>query len=74
MSKVRVTPELIEKAKKVFADAKEKKKETIKAGEGLSRTELRALKRAGIVESLPVFARRKYTDTVPTTSYVWRLK
>jgi len=71
MKKIRVTPELIEKAKKVFAGIKE---QTIKVGEGLSRQELRALERAGIVERLPIFGERKYLDCVPTTSYVWRLK
>lgn len=72
MSKIRVTPELIAKVKKAFAEVKE---ETIKTGQGgLTRGELRALERKGIVERLPIFLKSKFVGVTPQKQWVWRLK
>ena len=48
--KIKVTPELIEKALRIFQTAK---KGIILTGQGLSRQELRALEREGTVRSQP---------------------
>ena len=48
--KIKVTPELIEKAVKIFQAAK---KGIILTGQGLSRQELRALEREGTVRKQP---------------------
>ena len=69
--KIKVTPQLIQKAKDVFEKAK---KSSIKANEGLTRAELRALERKGIVEKIPIFGQRKFTDSSPSMSYIWSLK
>jgi len=71
MGKIKVTPELFAKAEEVFSKAKDK---TIRTNEGLSRTELRALFRAGFVERIPAFAERKWANVAPTKYYIWRWK
>ena len=63
-------PELIEKAKRVFAEAPE---ESILTGQGLSRKELRALERAGVVEKMSFYKKRKYSNVVPEQTYAWEL-
>jgi len=45
----------------------------IRTNEGLSRTELRALERRGIVRKLMAFGSRKYLDAVPSIHYMWAL-
>lgn len=69
--KVRVTPELIAKAGKVFSEVK---KGTIRTNEGLTRSELRALERKGIVRKMPTYGSRKYQDVSPSMSYIWELR
>jgi len=70
--KIRVTPELVEKAKKIFEEVFEKtKKKTIIANKGLSRGELRALERKGYVRKMIVFGDRRYTDSTGSQQYVW---
>lgn len=57
--KIKVTPELIEKAAYIF---KTSKKGIILTGEGLSRQELRALEREGTIRKQP--ARLKESGSV----------
>lgn len=71
MKKVRVTQALIEKARKVFTTSG---KSSVVAGEGLSRQELRALERKGLVERLPTFDKKKWREVSPTKRYIWRWK
>jgi len=66
--KIRVTPELIEKARGVFERAKQK---AIPTGEGLSRGELRALERRGKVRKMTVFGGTRWVGTSGALSYVW---
>lgn len=68
MSKLKVNEKFIKKAKKVFEDAE---KETIKTGEGLTRTELRALENRGLVKKRKVFGKQKFANITPPVSYVW---
>jgi len=70
MKKCRVTNELIEKAEKVFKAASV---QFISVDRGLDRRELRALERAGIVEKMPTFKKRKYSNVNPPMAYVYRL-
>ena len=70
--KIRVTPELVEKAKKFFEEVFEKtKKKTIVANRGLSRGELRALERKGYVRKMIIFGDRRYTESTGSQQYVW---
>ena len=69
--KVRVTTELIAKAERVFSEVKHA---TIQTGEGLTRSELRALERHDKVERITNFGRQKYSNSASTLSYLWRLK
>jgi len=66
--KIRVTPELEEKARGVFERAK---KQAIQTGDGLSRGELRALERKGKVRKMTVFGGTRYLGTSGALSYVW---
>lgn len=68
MSGIKVTPELIEKAKKVFEKADKK---GIIINEGLSRKELRALERKGKVRKMIIFGDRKYAESTGTQTYLW---
>lgn len=68
MSKLKVNEAFIKRAKKVFEDAD---KQTIKTGEGLTRTELRVLENRRLVKKRRVFGKRKFSDVTPTISYVW---
>jgi len=69
LSKIRISDELKEKAKKAFHG-----KEAIRTGEGLSRKELRILERAGIVEKIPAVKNRKYIDTTGSLFFIWKLR
>ena len=71
MGKVRVTPELITKAKKCFSAKGEK---GVKVNEGLTRSELRALERKGLVEKRIFFSERKWANVTPTRFYVYQWK
>lgn len=71
MKKIRITSELIEKAECVFADAEGA---MIATGAGLSRQELRALEKKGLVEKMPIFGDRKYDTVSPIKSFRWRWK
>jgi len=71
MGKVRVTSELIAKAKKCFSAKGEK---GVKVNEGLTRSELRALERKGLVEKQVFFSERKWANVAPTKYYIWRWK
>ena len=62
MGKIRVTPELIAKAKKCFSAKGEK---GVKVNEGLTRSELRALERKGLVEKQVFFSERKWANVAP---------
>jgi len=64
--KIRVTSELVERARKIFAN-----RESIKANEELSRGELRALERKGFVRRMQVVGERKYVGVTGSISYQW---
>lgn len=64
--KVKVNDELIEKAKAIFG----KDTSVRPNGSGLTRTELRALERKGLVEKMRTAAGRKWVDT--TSAMAWR--
>jgi len=69
--KVRVTPELVKKAEGVFAKAE---KATIVAdNKGLTRRELRALERKGVVERIPFRQTAKYVGETGAMQYAYRL-
>ena len=70
MKKCRITNELLAKAEKVFKAAAA---QFIPVDQGLNRRELRALERAGIVEKMPTFKKRKYSNVNPPMAYVYRL-
>lgn len=67
MSKIKLD-ELIKKAREVFVAAKKK---TILTNEGLTRTELRALERVGLVRKMPTYRSKKYKDNPATLIYAW---
>lgn len=67
--KIRVTPELMEKAKKAFKKAE---RSSIISGEGLTRQELRALERKGCVRKMIIFGNTKYSDQTGSRSYIWQ--
>ena len=67
--KIRVTPELIEKAKKAFKKAE---RSGIRSGEGLTRQELKALERKGCVHKMTIFGDTKYSDQTGSRSYIWQ--
>lgn len=67
--KIRVTPELVEEARKAFAKAEKK---SIISGKGLSRGELKALERAGYVRKMIIFGKQKYSDQTGSQSYIWQ--
>lgn len=69
MKKIKVNEQLFAKARRIFKEASE---ETIRVNEGLSRAELRALEKKGVIEKLPVFGKRKYSNVTPTKYYVYR--
>ena len=71
MGKVRVTSELIAKARKCFSAKGEK---GVRVNEGLTRSELRALERKGLVEKQVFFAERKWANVAPTRFYVYQWK
>lgn len=68
--KIRVTNSLIEKVEKVFAKAKKK---TIVASKDLTRTELRALERKGIVTKIPIHQVAKYVGETGASYYGYQL-
>jgi len=68
--KIRVTDELVKKAEEVFARLE---KRTIVAGKGLTRQELRALERKGIVERIPIRQTAKYVGETGAMQYTYRL-
>lgn len=72
MKKIKVTPELIEKAKKAFAASKSRY--TKRSELGLTRAEIRALERKGLIDNMGVFGERKYSSSAPAMHYVWRWK
>ena len=67
--KIRVTPELMEKARKAF---KEAERSGIRSEEGLTRRELRALERKGCVRKMVIFGDTKYSDQTGSRSYIWQ--
>jgi len=68
--KIRVTPELVEKARKIFEKAKKEKK-AVTTTNGLSRTEMRALERKGYVRKMSIFGAVRYAGSRGGLSYVW---
>lgn len=68
MGRLKITPELLERASKAIG------KGSIRTNEGLSRKELRALERAGIVKKFKVFAERVFTGSNPAMHYIWEMK
>jgi len=68
--KVRVDNNLIAKAEEVFAKAKKK---TIVASKDLTRTELRALERKGIVTKVPIHQASKYVGETGALYYGYQL-
>ena len=72
MKKIRITPELIEKAKLAFSASKSKYTKLSELG--LTRGEIRALERKGLVDNMKVFGDRKFSSTAPSMHYVWRWK
>jgi len=65
-----VTPELVEKARKIFEKAKKEKK-AVTTTNGLSRTEMRALERKGYVRKMSIFGAVRYAGSRGGLSYVW---
>ena len=71
--KIRVTPELIERAKEVFKKASENiVRDAVVSGEDLTRRELRALERKGYVRKMTIFGKTKYSDQTGSRSYIWQ--
>ena len=70
--KIKVTTELIEKAKKAFSSSKSRY--TKRSELGLTRGEIRALERKGLVDNMKVFGERKFSASSPAMHYVWRWK
>jgi len=68
--KIRVTPELVEKARKIFEKAKKEKK-AVTTTSDLSRTEMRALERKGYVRKMSIFGAARYAGGTGGLSYVW---
>ena len=68
MGKIRVDLDLIAKAINVFQGAGKK---TIMTNEGLTRQELRALERKGLVVKRITYGKRKFTDSIPPMKYAW---
>lgn len=68
--KVRVNNELIEKAGRVFIKAKKK---TIVASKDLTRKELRALERKGVVTKITIRQESKYVGETGATYYGYQL-
>lgn len=68
MGKVKVDLDLMAKAILVFQDAG---KQTILTGEGLTRQELRALERKGLVVKRRTYGKRKFIDATPPMIYAW---
>lgn len=68
--KIKVTPELVKKAEEVFARSE---KQMIVAGKGLTRQELRALERQGVVERIPIRQTAKYVGETGAMQYAYRL-
>ena len=71
MSRVKVTNELIEKVSKIFGASKTKA--IFSSDIGLSRSELRVLVNAGILERLPTYGTRKWLDNPCQLVYAYRL-
>jgi hypothetical protein len=69
VTKVRNTPELMEKFQKAFETTK-----TTLPGQVLSRAELRKLERMGLVEKLRTVQHTKYIGDTGAVKYVWRKK
>jgi len=67
MGRLKITPELLERAAKTIG------KGSIRTNEGVSRKELRALERAGIVKKSKVFARKVFTGSNPAMHYIWEM-
>lgn len=68
--KIKVTPELIEKAKLAFSVSKSKYTKLSELG--LTRAEIRALERKELVDNMKVYGERKFSSTAPSMFYVWR--
>ena len=68
--KIRVTDDLRKKAEGVFAKAE---KTMIVAGKGLTRQELRALERKGVVEKMATRQTAKYVGETGAIVYAYRL-
>lgn len=67
--KVKNTAELREKFHQAFA-----KTATIKAGQGLTKGELKKLERMGWVERLSTITRKKWSEVTGAIEFVWRRK
>ena len=71
--KIRVTSELIERAKKVFEKASKKAvRSGVVSGKDLTRGELKALERKGCVRKMVIFGDTKYSDQTGSRSYIWQ--
>lgn len=68
--KVRVTPELVARAHKIFEEAKVKKR-PVESNVELSRHELKALERKGYVRKMIIFGNKKYSGYTGSQTYVW---
>lgn len=68
--KIRMTDGLIKKVEEVFAKTEKK---TIVGGEGLTRRELRALERRGVVERIRTHQVAKYVGETGAMVYAYRL-
>ena len=66
--KVRVTQELIVKARRAFESSEKK---GIIVGKGLNRSELRSLERKGLVRRMSTFGSTKFVNYRGSVSYLW---
>ena len=67
--KARADENLIGKAERVFTASGGR---SIIAGQGLSRSELRALERAGMVRKMITFGKQKYSGITGAIVYRWQ--
>ena len=67
--KARVNEYLVAKAVKAFAEVGGR---SIISGQGLSRSELRALERAGMVRKMITFGKQKYSGITGAIVYRWQ--
>jgi len=68
--KIRVTPEFVARARKIFERAKAEKR-PVKSNVELSRSELKVLERKGYVRRMIVFGDKKYIGSTGSQQCVW---